>query len=184
MAETGKPPVTIQLRLRDLAQLFNSMDPSPFHERDLDADAEEFIVGWAREHPKDRELEVEIHLSEVPSKEKYDETEESLQHYFRMRSDSKEREFRQLMRRGRVSLIVGLLFLVSCFFLSELVAKVGYGTAAEVLRESLTIGGWVAMWRPLEIYLYDWWPLRDERRLLERLARVRVRLILPVNKPS
>lgn len=184
MADTGKPPVTIQLRLRDLAQLFNSMDPSPFHERDLDADAEEFIVGWAREHPKDRELAVDIYLSEVPSKEKSDETEESLRHYFRVRSEIKEREFRQLMRRGRVSLIVGLLFLVSCFFLSELVAKVGYGTAAEVLRESLTIGGWVAMWRPLEIYLYDWWPLRDERRLLERLARVRVRLILPVNKPS
>ena len=34
----------IQLRLRELAQLFNSMDPSPFLDRDLDADAEEFIV--------------------------------------------------------------------------------------------------------------------------------------------
>lgn len=178
-APAAQSPATIQLRLRDLAQLFNSMDPSPFHERDLDADAEEFIVGWAQEHPKDRELELEIYVNELPSREKTDGVEESLQHYFRMRSEAKEREFRRLMRRGRVSLAVGLLFLGSCFFLSELVAKLGYGTASEVLRESLTIGGWVAMWRPLEIYLYDWWPLRDERRLLERLARVRVRLILP-----
>lgn len=33
----------IELRLRELAQLFNSLDPSPFIERDLDSDAEEFI---------------------------------------------------------------------------------------------------------------------------------------------
>ena len=48
----------IQLRLRELAQLFNSRDPSPFVDRDLDADAEEFIMSWAREHPKDHELEL------------------------------------------------------------------------------------------------------------------------------
>ncbi len=179
MSERTASPATIQLRLRDLAQLFNSMDPSPFHERDLDADAEEFIIGWAREHPKDRELELEIYLSEPPSAEKSAGLEESIHNYFTVRSEAKQREFRQLMRRGRVSLSVGLLFLAGCFFLSQLVARLGYGTTSEVLRESLTIGGWVAMWRPLEIYLYDWWPLRDELKLLERLARVRVRLILP-----
>ena len=35
------------------------------------------------------------------------------------------------------------------------------------------------MWRPLEIYLYDWWPVRDEWRTLQRLARMHVRLISP-----
>lgn len=170
----------ISVRVRELAQLFNSLDPSPFLERALDADAEEFIVGSAREHAKDHhEFHVHIHLLTPPPPEKAAGVEESLRHYFRVRSEAKQREFRQLMRRGRISLIVGLLFLTACFVLEELVANLGYGTAAELIRESLTIGGWVAMWRPLEIYLYDWWPLRAERQLLERLARVRVKLILP-----
>jgi hypothetical protein len=43
----------------------------------------------------------------------------------------------------------------------------------------LQIVGWVAMWRPLEIYLYDWWPVRADLRLLQRLARMKVRLQLP-----
>jgi len=55
----------------------------------------------------------------------------------------------------------------------------GQSTASAIVRESLTIGGWAAMWRPLEIYLYDWWPLRDERRVLERLSRMKVRLVVP-----
>ena len=92
----------------------------------------------------------------------------------------KQREFRHLMRRGRTSLIVGLVFLVGCLLMSELFATLGVGTTSNIIEEGLTIGGWVAMWRPLEIYLYDWWPVRAERRALERLSRMRVRLELPV----
>lgn len=28
---------------------------------------------------------------------------------------------------------------------------------------------WVEMWRPLEVLLYDRWPLIDERRLVRRI---------------
>ena len=42
-------PGRIELRLKELNQLFDSFDPAPFHEKDLDQDAEEFIVSWARE---------------------------------------------------------------------------------------------------------------------------------------
>ena len=39
----------IEIHVSELRQLFNAIDPSPFRERDLDPDAEEFIVDWARE---------------------------------------------------------------------------------------------------------------------------------------
>ena len=35
----------------------------------------------------------------------------------------------------------------------------------EILRGSLTIGGWVSMWRPLEIFLYDWSPPTSQSKL-------------------
>jgi len=44
----------IEVRVADLKQLFNAMDPSPFREKDLDPEAEEFIGGWARELPATR----------------------------------------------------------------------------------------------------------------------------------
>jgi hypothetical protein len=42
-------PALIRIQLHDIEQLFNTMDPSPFHEKDLDADAAEFILSWAEE---------------------------------------------------------------------------------------------------------------------------------------
>ena len=172
---------SIQLRLRELPQLFNSMDPSPFLDRDLDADAEEFIMSWAREHPKDHELELTIHLATPPPPDRAAGLEEAVHHYFSVRAQMKQHELQQLLRRGRLSLIIGLAFLVICLFLGEFAGRVGSETGANIVREGLTIIGWVAMWRPLEIYLYDWWPVRDERRLLARLTRMHVRLVLPAD---
>ena len=51
------------------------------------------------------------------------------------------------------------------------------GTWAGVLRESLTIAGWVAMWRPTQLYLYDWWPLRRKQRVYTKLSRMPVEVI-------
>ena len=44
----------------------------------------------------------------------------------------------------------------------------------EILHESFLFGGWVAMWRPLETFLYEWWSIRAEEKLLERLAAMPV----------
>jgi hypothetical protein len=38
----------IEVRVGELKQLFNAMDPSPFREKDLDPNADAFIVGRAR----------------------------------------------------------------------------------------------------------------------------------------
>jgi hypothetical protein len=172
-------PARINLQLRELAQLFNSMDPSPFLDRDLDHDAEEFIVSWARELPKGHGFELVIHLPAVPQTEKASDVESAVQHYFATRAEFKRREFRLLLRRGHASLSVGLVFLTVCLLASGIAGKLEHEPAGRVIREGLVIAGWVAMWRPLQIYLYDWWPVRAEWHILQRLSRMHVRLAFP-----
>lgn len=177
MKETA--PARIEVRLRRLVQLFNSLDPSPFNERDLDRDAEAFLVSWAKDLGPECGYEIVIHLSEPVAEDREKAVEGAVQHFFAERAGDKEREFRALMRQGRTSLVVGLVFLTACLTLIGLATQVHYGPAAQVIHESLAIGGWVAMWRPLQIYLYDWWPLREERRVLEQLGKARVRIAMP-----
>jgi hypothetical protein len=178
MATAGRA-TRINLKLRELAQLFNSMDPSPFIERDLDNDAEEFIVSGAQELPRSHGFELAIHLANPPEPEKAAEVQDAVQHYFTSRAEIKRRELRLLLRRGHVSLSIGLLFLAVCLLLSGLVTGLGYEPVTGIIREGLIIAGWVAMWRPLQIYLYDWWPMREEWKDFQQLARMRVKLVLP-----
>lgn len=185
MQPSTPSPARIEVRLRELAQLFNSLDPSPFVDRDLDAAAEEFIVSWARELPH-RRLELVIHVSEPPAPERERGIQEAVQHYFASRADLKQREFRQMLRRGRISLVIGIGFLAVCFGLSEVAHRQSPGVLSEFIELGLQIVGWVAMWRPIEIYLYDWWPLKGEYKLLQRLAAMKtsVQVARPTPPPK
>ena len=60
------PPHKIEIHLRELSQLFNSMDPSPFHEKDLDQDAEEFITSWAHEYHRREPVCLVLYLTVWP----------------------------------------------------------------------------------------------------------------------
>jgi hypothetical protein len=105
---------------------------------------------------------------------------EAVRHYFAYRAEIARLELRQLLNRGRTSLVIGLSFLSACLLLGELVQRYSPpGALLAIPREGLTIGGWVALWRPMEIYLYDWWPIRRRVRLLDRLSRMEVQLRLP-----
>jgi hypothetical protein len=164
----------IRLELRDMHQLFNSMDPSPFIEKDLDDRADEFIVGWARELPQAAPVMLRIYLEEWPAADPTDVITQGVHNYFAHRAQIVALEFKRLMRQGRTSLTIGLLFLATCLVIIQTVLAGRTGTGAGVLRESLTIAGWVAMWRPMQIYLYDWWPLRQTGRIYAKLSRMPV----------
>jgi len=172
----GMAAQRIEIRIQELSQLFNSMDPTPFHHQDLDPDAEEFIVSWAQEHPREGEFEILIHVAAGGASGREGEVAEAFANYFSYRADHTRREFRQLMQRGRDSLFIGLAFLTACLLAAEQVGRISEGAFGSILRESVIIGGWVAMWRPLEIFLYDWWPLARRQRMFEKLARARVSL--------
>jgi hypothetical protein len=95
--DDGMPPdcARIEVRVGEIRQLFNSMDPAPFRSRDIDPKA------------------------------------------------------------GRYT-------------------KYEYG---RLLHESVVIGAWVALWRPLEILLYDWWPILGEAWLFDRLRAMHVQVV-------
>ncbi len=168
---------TISLKLRDMNQLFNSMDPSPFIEKDLDDDAEEFIVSWAQEFSPNAPIKLRIHLDQWPAEDPQAMIRTAVHNYFAHRAKITGLEFKRLLRRGRTSLFIGMLFLSACLFLSKMLLGHEAGTWAAVVRESLTIAGWVAMWRPMQIYLYDWWPLLQLRRVFTKLSHMPVEVV-------
>lgn len=173
------PDDAIEIRLERISQLFNMLDPFPFRERDLDADAEEFIVGWARELPARQPIRIIIHLP--PAEMERPEARgvgEAIQNFFSDRADAVSRELRELFRIGQRMLVIGGAVLALCLFLARTATRsFGDGTFSSFVVESLVILGWVANSRPLEIFLYEWWPLVRRRNLLRRLAQAQVSMV-------
>jgi len=172
MAEQKEPWRYIDLQVRNLDAFFNTMDPSPLRERDLSDAADEFIVGWAREIPITMPIKLRIHFAEKETEDHTAMLREAVHHYFMHRREMTALEFRALMRQARTSLLIGTVFLTLCLLAGNYLLTEGHGTFFHILRESLVIAGWVAMWRPIQLYLYDWWPLRQRRHLYEKLSKM------------
>lgn len=170
--------VVIEVQVGELAQLYNAIDPTPFRERDLDPRVEEFILDWSRELSRDARLALLVRLDHPPTRANDAALlRESVHQYFAGRSLSTRRRLHALFHRGRVSLAIGLAVLACLSGLGQLVTRwLGPTGLGAVVRESLLIGGWVAMWRPMEVFLYDWWPISAEVKLFDRLAAMPVRV--------
>ena len=154
------------------------MDPSPFIEKDLDDKAEAFIVSWAQEFPANEQIRLRVHLEQWPTEGDPKELiRQAVHNHFAHLAELNRLEFKALMKQGRTSLLIGLCCLAISLVSSKMLPHAEAGTWASILRESLTIAGWVAMWRPMQIYLYDWWPLRRRGRLYQKLSRMPVEVI-------
>jgi hypothetical protein len=167
----------IELRIREIGQLFHSLDPLPFRERDLDERVEEYVVGWAGEMAK-APVNIVIHLPMAEARrEEAAHIHDAMRNYFEYRAEVIGWELRDLFRIGRTSLAVGLAMLASCVVLGQLLESAFRDDyLSRFFDEGLIILGWVANWRPIQIFLYDWQPLARRRRLYGRLAKADVKL--------
>ena len=103
---------SIELRIAEISQLFDSLDPFPFREKDLDKEAEEFIVSWARELPVDQPLKIVVHLPQAQaSTPEAHELGAALTRYFDYRARGIELDLNELFRVGRRALVIGVTVL-------------------------------------------------------------------------
>ncbi len=169
----------IELQLREIRDLFNTLDPAPFHTKDLKADAEEYIVGAVHELGLRRPVKMLVYLPEAELAAAHAHgLIAAIHNYFSYRMQRAAMELRQLFVRGSISLTIGLLFMILCLFLRQAMEPWFALPTATVLQEGLLILGWVAMWRPIEIFLYDWWPIWRQQRVYRRVAELPIELAM------
>jgi hypothetical protein len=162
---------TVSIHTHNLAQMFNSLDPSPFWDRDLDRDAAAFIEGeftdklWASIWHLRVETQEGEHLGA--------DLQAAIKHYYERLSSTKSRELHEHLRLGRLALLVGIAVFLLSMGLRELLQRVPHGPPRS-LDEGLIILAWLALWRPVEELAYEWTPISRKRRLYKRLALIRV----------
>ena len=164
----------IRLNLQSLQQLFNSLDPSPFRDRDLDPQAARFILEEAEDKPRGAPIAIVLHMP-VADVAGASFVEGAIRNYFVLLRHSEQRRLRTILREGRWALAVGIVAVIAIFALARfLTAAVPQDSLLHTAVDSLVILGWVILWRPAELLLYDWWPVRARIRLYRRLEQATV----------
>jgi hypothetical protein len=172
-----KGKLLIEIELHSMMQIFNSLDPAPFHEKELDASAEVYIYNSVGEFPLKTPLELMIYL---PSAEIRTDTEETLKDAIRNHFSYKklliDLELRRILQRGRRNMMIAFGFLFLCLLTIQLLSTLKGGLLKTTLSEGVTIIGWVALWEPVNVFLYGWWPLVQKKNIYKKIIGMSVKV--------
>src|SRR6185436_20180538 len=107
MADPKPAAGLIELRIEKTAHLFDPLDPFPVPSRDLSKTAEDFIVGWAREFPRDAPIHVVMHIPHEEMKTtEVAELKSAFANHFSQRARSVTGDLHEMFRIGRLSLAI------------------------------------------------------------------------------
>jgi hypothetical protein len=167
---TVKEPVKLTLDLHLHDGVLGTA--SPAGDARLGADTAEELVERVAVLPRNTPVRLRLHVTAhepVPAG-----IPMIVRHHFAALRDRSEYRMRRTMRAGRFSLVVGVLVLLIALALAEVVNRMSSSGLGVVVEEGLTIVGWVALWRPLDLLLFERWGLRREVALYRRLEEMEV----------
>lgn len=166
----------IELRVDEPGRLFEPFDASPLVGRHLDEKVERFIVHAAKDRPA-AAYRLALHVQgEAPSPEDSAALSQGIREHFAHRAQEEDGALRALIHEGRRDLLIGLGFLFICGMLGLAIVEVLPAPGGSFIEQGLLIIGWVALWRPVDLFLFELRPLRHRRDLLTRLSLMDVRI--------
>ena len=170
--------IAIEIKLNYVNQLFDIRDPAPFREKDLDDDAVEYMVSSVQElsAAKVHKLLIFIAKDKEDSSQVID-TKNAIHQFFKYESERMSTKIHATLKNGIKSLLIGLGFLTFAILMSMLIPSDSKTFWSLIFKEGLLLMGWVSMWKPINIFLYDWWPLSDLKKVYICLSNVEVDFI-------
>lgn len=170
--------ILIEITLSSVVQLFNSFDPAPFHEKELDSAAEHYIVEIVKDFPKKTVFKIVIYLpTGIAGTEHALKIPRAIHNHFEYKVLVQERKFRQRFRHGRSTLLIGLSFLTIALIARQLVSHMSTLLFAQLFADALLIIGWAAMWEPITVLLYELWPMIELKKIYEKISTTEIDIL-------
>lgn len=170
-ARRGSTAATVNVHVHSLEQMFNSFDPSPFWDRDLDPTAAQFIEDEFREKSSAHTWHLHVHTQGAAGLES--DLQAAVKHYYERLAGSARLKLRENLRIAELALLGGVAIFLACMMGRQVLSDLFDG-GPRFINEGLIILAWLALWRPTEALVYGWVPLYRKRRLYQRLAEIRV----------
>jgi hypothetical protein len=170
--------ILIEIKLSSVMQLFNSFDPAPFHEKELDSAAEHYIVDTVSDFPKKTPLKILIYLPpDIATTERAMKIPAAIHNHFQYKMLVSDRKFRSHFRHGRITLLIGLSFLTIALVARQYVSTLENHILAQLFADALLIIGWAAMWEPITVLLYELWPILQMKKTYEKISTMEIEVL-------
>ena len=170
----------IEVNVREAARLFDQRDPAPFREKELDERFVEYITTSVREFSIRTPLRLAVTieqsdgLSSATPSLTADVIREAIRSHFEYQVELHTSNLQQYWRRAQFFFFIGGVVLALCVSTAQSIAIPAVPGLSGIFREGLIIFGWVSIWKPIEVLLFDWYPPYETLRFQRKLATMQI----------
>jgi hypothetical protein len=150
----------------------------------LNKDAEDFIIEEAVALSRTGEIHIKVYLTSAGMVQQ-EKIASAIKRHFCYRKEQSQKKLKRAMQYGWRTLFIAVVLLIVLFAVTE-VALLFFpdNRIADFIRESFIILGWVALWRPIDLLLYDRYPIKRDIRLFQRLEQSNVQVLIASEQKS
>lgn len=171
----------ISLVLRHGHQLFENDLPLPAEHVSLSQPVLDFLEDSIDAHRDCSVFDLKIYMPEKDREtfESFlvDDIATTFDRYFERHIQKQRQRLSDHFQQARKMLYLGLGFMLLCMLIRAIWVPEDTTTLMSSIREGLLVIGWVALWKPVEELIFNWWPIKDELRLWESFQRLRASII-------
>jgi hypothetical protein len=163
----------VVLRTPDLSAIFHPFDPAPLESRTVSTVADEYVLNAFKDIGNPPSVTMRIQLPPGDST-CCREVQEAFRKHFRESAAECRSELRDHFRDAIRSLGASLIFALIVVFLAQWVADLAESRLLDKVASGLSLAAWVSLWKPTEMLIHDWRPLRRTLRMREQLMAMNV----------
>lgn len=180
-----KDTVVIEMALDEPFDIYDDKDPSPLKMRDFSKSVQEYIIEGVLVIPKNKKIRIDFYFYKFNiTQEEILLLEKSYKAFFAYEIRLKHYEMKQKLKQGFRSMLSGLLFLFCCMHISRTFFLSDSTLLSSFAAEGLNVLGWVSLWNPVQVFLYELWPISQKRKLLERSLRAQTKFLDILSLPE
>lgn len=167
----------ITLHVRRLEDIFFQSAILLFPKRLLNREIVQYIVEAADTIPEKTGIRLSIHVVEKEHSREQ-EARKLIHKHFAYGSERTRSRVKSTLKLAFRSMLLGTVFLVIMLSVaSAITAFSPESSLMSTIRELFVILGWVALWRPAELLLYEWRPYQKKAKLFRRLAESNIEFV-------
>lgn len=150
------PEENISIHIDSPSDFFNDFDCSEIEHRELSQDLEDYLVGKVDKIDHLVNLKITVNIENSDQIISNENLKKAIENHFEFKTIEQFKENHKLHKKWLRNFIVGLFFLGFCLLLSQIFHMPYFEDKPvfAVLRESLSIIGWVAIWEPTGYFLF------------------------------
>ncbi|MEG0775209.1 hypothetical protein [Clostridium sp.] len=172
-----KDIIELNIDIKNIGDLLKNDGSIASVEESLSKAIEEYLFKVVKCYPISQRIKLLIIIKESKNPGNDDEIEEIVHSHFCYKVKETQIYLKEQFRQWGINFFIGILFLILCLIIGGILDKFSHISMIKIIKESLLIIGWVALWEPVSFILFGWRVINRDKNYYKKLCSIPIDVV-------